>query len=176
MIIQLSEAMEIDKSISKADLDAYETTIRNLTNNNFQNRSIRNQSLTFHENVIEMRHPLKGVRVGDTVEVNDSIYNDGLYVVDSISGNKIYVQGSDFIEDSNHKAIVTKVEYPSDIAFGLKNILRYRVKMGDKLGIKSETVSRMSTTYYDVNATDNIDGLPSSLYSFLDKYRRLRWA
>jgi putative uncharacterized protein gp41 len=176
MIIQLSEAMEIDKSISKADLDAYETTIRNLTNNNFQNRSIRNQSLTFHENVIEMRRPLKGVRVGDTIEVNDSIYNDGLYVVDSISGNKIYVQGSDFIEDSNHKAIVTKVEYPSDIAFGLKNILRYRVKMGDKLGIKSETVSRMSTTYYDVNATDNIDGLPSSLYSFLDKYRRLRWA
>ncbi len=38
--------------------------------------------------------------------------------------------------------------------------------MGAKLGIKSESIARMSITYYDVNASDNIEGFPAAKFSF----------
>lgn len=47
--------------------------------------------------------------------------------------------------------------------------------MAGKIGIKSETISRMSTTYYDMTATENTDGYPSALLSFLKKYEKMRW-
>ena len=70
---------------------------------------------------------------------------------------------------------MTLVEYPADILSGVVKLLKYDAKMGDKLGLKSESVSRMSKTYYDVNASENIEGYPAALMSFLDKYKELRW-
>ena len=41
MIITLGDARAIDDSITQDDLDALETSVRELTNNNFQNVHIR---------------------------------------------------------------------------------------------------------------------------------------
>lgn len=71
--------------------------------------------------------------------------------------------------------MVTLVNYPPDIKRGVKKLIQYDKKMSGKIGIKSETISRMSTTYYDVNAAENIEGYPVSLLSFLKKYERIRW-
>lgn len=176
MIITLEEARKLNSSIEQDDLDAFETSVRELTNNNFQNKHVRFRGVEFvSDNIILVKEVIRGLRVGDTIEVNYSHYNDGLFTVASIDGKQITVEGTPFFEANSGLAMVTKVEYPSDIKRGIKKLIEYDVKMADKVGIKSETISRMSTTYYDVNGSDNTDGYPSSLLSFLEKYEKMRW-
>ena len=177
MILSLGDAREIDIDITQDDLDAFETSVRELTNNNFQNTFVRFKNVEFvNENTILVSDEIRGLRVGDTVEVNYSHYNDGLFVVKEIDGKQITVQGAPFFVGNPGRAMVTKVEYPADIKRGIKKLIEYDVKMAGKVGIKSETIARMSITYYDVNTAENTDGYPSSLLSFLKKYEKMRWS
>ena len=176
MIITLEEARKLNPDIEQDDLDAFETSVRELTNNKFQNKHVRFKGVEFvSDNIILVKEVIRGLRVGDTIEVNYSHYNDGLFTVASIAGKQITVEGTPFFEATSGLAMATKVEYPSDIKRGIKKLIEYDVKMADKVSIKSETISRMSTTYYDVNGSDNTDGYPSSLLSFLEKYEKMRW-
>ena len=176
MIISLDDAQAIDIDITQEDLDAFETSVRELTNNNFQNTFVRYKNVEFvNENTILVKDEIRGLRVGDTVEVNYSHYNDGLFVVDQIDGKQITVEGEAFFVGNSGRTMLTKVEYPADIKRGIKKLIEYDKAMAGKLGIKSETISRMSITYYDVNAAENTDGYPSLLLSFLRKYEKMRW-
>ena len=176
MIITLGDARAIDDSITQEDLDAFEVAFRSLTNNNFQNKHIRFKDIEFvGENLIAVKDPIVGIKTGDTIEVNYSHYNDGLYVIESIDGKQITVQGTPFFVANTGGSMLTLVQYPADIARGIKKLIAYDKKMASKIGIKSESISRMSITYYDVNASENIDGYPASLLSFLTKYEKMRW-
>ena len=176
MIITLGDARAIDDSITQEDLDAFEVAFRSLTNNNFQNKHIRFKDIEFvGENLIAVKDPIVGIKTGDTIEVNYSHYNDGLYVVEELTGKQIKVQGTPFFVANTGGAMLTLVQYPADVKAGLKKILSYNLKMADKIGIKSESISRMSTTYYDVNASETVDGYPAALVSFLQKYEKMRW-
>ena len=176
MIITLGDARAIDDSITQEDLDAFEVAFRSLTNNSFQNKHIRFKDIEFvGENLIAVKDPIVGIKTGDTIEVNYSHYNDGLYVVEELTGKQIKVQGKPFFVANTSGSMITLVQYPADVKAGLKKILSYNLKMADKIGIKSETISRMSTTYYDVNASETVDGYPAALVSFLQKYEKMRW-
>ena len=176
MIITLGDARAIDDSITQEDLDAFEVAFRSLTNNNFQNKHIRFKDIEFvGENLIAVKDPIVGIKTGDTIEVNYSHYNDGLYVIESIDGKQITVQGTPFFVANTSGSMLTLVQYPADVVRGIKKLIEYDKKMASKIGTKSESISRMSITYYDVNASENIDGYPASLLSFLTKYEKMRW-
>ena len=176
MIITLGDARAIDDSITQEDLDAFEVAFRSLTNNSFQNKHIRFKDIEFvGENLIAVKDPIVGIKTGDTIEVNYSHYNDGLYVVEELTGKQIKVQGTPFFVANTGGSMLTLVQYPADVKAGLKKILSYNLKMADKIGIKSESISRMSTTYYDVNASETVDGYPAAMVSFLKKYEKMRW-
>ena len=176
MIITLGDARAIDDSITQEDLDALETSVRELTNNNFQNVHIRFKGIEFMaNNVIAVKDTIVGLKVGDTIEVNYSHYNDGLYVIESIDGKQITVQGTPFLLANTTGSMLTLVRYPADVVRGIKKLIAYDKKMASKIGIKSESISRMSTTYYDVNASETVDGYPAALVSFLQKYEKMRW-
>lgn len=177
MIITLEEAQKIDSTVTQSDLNAYETMVRHLTNNNFQNVRIRFYGLLFDsENTMTLRHDLFGLREGDTIQISDSSYNDKLVVIKSIEGRTITVENEEpFFEGSFFSAFITKIQYPADIKYGVAGLIEYKAKMGSKLGIKSESIARMSVTYYDINATDNIEGFPTAKFSFLKKYKKMRW-
>lgn len=176
MIITLEEARILNPSIEQDDLDALEISVRELTNNNFQNTFVRYKNVEFvSDGIILVKEVIRGLRVGDTIEVNYSHYNDGLYTVASIAGKQITVEGTPFFEANSGHAMLTKVEYPADIERGIKKLIEYDKTMAGKIGIKSESIARMSITYYDVNAAENTDGYPSSLLSFLRKYEKMRW-
>lgn len=176
MIIKLDEARLIDSNIAQDDLDAFEEAIRRLTNNNFQNKRVRFKNLEIIEpSSIKVKDKIRGLRVGDTVEINYSDFNNGLYVVKELSEKEIIVEQDSFYTEKSSDLMLTKVEYSADIKRGIKKLIEYDKKMAGKVGIKSETVARMSTTYYDVNSSENTDGYPSSLLSFLRKYEKMRW-
>lgn len=175
MIITLEDAQEVDSNITQDDLNAFEQAVRAITHNNFQMKQIRHRIAFMNSKTITIDSEIEGVREGDTIEVNYSKFNDGLYVIDSFDGEEITVDTELFTETPK-QAILTLVRYPSDISRGIKKLIEYDKKMTGKIGVKSEAISRMSTTYYDVNASDNTDGYPAALLSFLDKYKKMRWS
>lgn len=176
MIISLDEALKLDATATQETCDGLETMVRKLTNNNFQLIKFRLLDLKLSENTIKSSNGRMDVfRPGDTIEINGTDYNDGLYVVESVSDGVITVYG-DFIAEINSGAIATKINYPADVLAGVKKLIAYDAKMRDKAGIKSETIARWSVTYYDVTAAESSEGYPVSLLGFLNKYKKLRWS
>lgn len=177
MIISLKEAQNIYKDVTQEDLDGIETAIREMTNNPFQNRRIRYSNLHFtDEKSITVFADVRGLRKGDTIQISQSTLNHGIYVIKSINENEITVEGEPaFFEGCDKKAFITKVEYPADVLAGVRKLLKYDAKMADKIGLKSETVSRMSKTYYDQNSSETVNGYPAALMAFVNKYRLLKW-
>ena len=182
MIISLDEALKLDPDATQdADAiremcDGLETMVRKLTNNNFQLIKFRIRGLRLSGNTVKASSGRVDIfKPGDTIEINGTDYNNGLYVVESVSDDAITIRGG-FITETNSGAIATKVSYPADVLTGIKKLIAYDAKMRDKAGIKSETVARWSVTYYDVTAAESSEGYPVSLLGFLDKYRKLRWS
>ena len=176
MIISLDEAIKLDATATQETCDGLEAMVRKLTNNNFQLIKFRLRDLKLSENTIKSSDGRIDVfRTGDTIEINGTDYNDGLYVIKSVSDSMITIHG-DFIAEINSGAIATKINYPADVFTGVKKLIAYDAKMRDKAGIKSETIARWSVTYYDVTAAESSEGYPVSLLGFLNKYKKLRWS
>lgn len=176
MIISLEDAQKIFAGVEQEDLDGIETAIRQITNNPFQNRKARFHELRFDtDKTLTVNQNVEGISKGDTVQISGSKWNDGLNVVSDIDGNTLTFAEARFFTSCDHQAFITKIEYPADIIAGVKKLLKYDAKMLDKIGLKSETVSRMSKTYYDQNSTETVNGYPAALMSFVNKYRLMKW-
>lgn len=176
MIISLKDAQEIYPEVTQDDLDGFETAIRELTNNPFQNRQVRFSNLRFEsESEIYVFDEVQGIRKDDTIQISGSKLNDGLYVVKSVKGNKLTFEDAYFFPGTDKGAFLTKVEYPPDILSGVRKLLVYDAKMQGKIGLKSETVSRMSKTYYDQTSGETVNGYPAALMSFVNKHKLLKW-
>lgn len=180
MIISLEKARNIlkgkDDEEIKEELYAVEVMIRNSTNNNFQDTRVRvDEVLEAKGNsLIGANFKAMLFRVGDRVEVDKSILNEGLYDVIAVDDNSITLDRD--LEEIKTQTMVTKVKYPEDIGKGIGELLAYSEKMKDKLGVKSETVSRYSVEYFDMGKNENIEGYPHSLMNFIKKYKKLRWS
>ncbi|WFA75659.1 hypothetical protein PFZ59_10985 [Streptococcus suis] len=176
MIISLNEALTIHPRATQEMCDGLETMVRKVTNNRFQLEKFRLTHLSLEGSTIKVdKGRLDIFRKGDTVEINGTDFNDGLYVISSVSDGVLSVNGT-FIPESKNGAILTKVDYPTDVIEGVKKLLAYDVKMADKIGVKSETVARWSVTYYDVTASESQEGYPAVLLGFLSKYKKIRWS
>lgn len=177
MILSLDEAQNIYPDVSQEDLDGLEKAIREITNNPFQNRNVRFCNLRFEgENTVVAYDDVEGLRIGDTIQISSSKWNDGLYVIKEIIRNVITLDGNPrLFTGTDKKAYLTKVEYPADVIAGVRKLLKYDAQMIDKLGLKSKTVSRVSETYFDQNSGETINGYPAAMMSFVDKYRLLKW-
>ena len=108
---------------------------------------------------------------GDTIQVSQSDFNGGLYVVTEATDVTFKVAES--LKDEND-VLVTKVVYPADVKFGAAKLIQWELTSGDKVGIQSETISRHSVTYASMDADNSIMGYPKSLTGFLKPYRKVR--
>lgn len=71
--------------------------------------------------------------------------------------------------------LVTKVEYPMDVQMGVVNMLSWDLSNRDKVGIQSETISRHSVTYFNMDGDNSTIGYPKSLVGFLKPYMKARF-
>lgn len=149
-------------------LQAIEQTIRSYTNNNFQNRKIRFECPVMAQKLYCV---VPGINAGDTLQISESIYNDGLHVVAAVTED--FIETTDMLMDESH-ALVTKIEYPADVVACCVNLLEWETSNRAKVGIKSETLSRHSVTYFDQDASNQIMGYPVSLLGCLRPYRKVR--
>lgn len=153
----------------QAKIAGLEERIRAYTNNNFQNRYIRGKFPSENGVLVGV---LPNVNVGDTLQVSQSRINDGLYTVASVDGGKITLNKLLFDVDIN---LVTKIVYPPDIIDGVIQLLQWEKQYSKRIGVKSETISRHTVTYYDQDKNNQVMGYPASLMGFLKPYVKARW-
>ena len=177
MIISVDKARQLINGLDdwtdekiEMKLKAVEQTIRAYTNNNFQVRGCRVRA-SITDGVL-MSGTTAPFAVGDTVQISDSQLNDGLYVV--TGANDIAITVSDDIKDEND-VLVTKIAYPADVIDCCVNLLEWEKEHRAKVGIKSETLSRHSVTYFDLDSSNQMMGYPVSLLGCLKAYRKARF-
>lgn len=166
MIMTVAEARQFvttsdSDQVLEAKLQALELLIRKYTNNNFQNRNKR-----FEGHVVggELQGSIPYIIEGDTIQISESQFNDG-----------IYVMSDDLRLNDEEHVLVTKVEYPMDVKMGVVNMLKWQYDNGDKVGVQSETLSRHSVTYFNMDGENSTIGFPKSLVGFLKPYVRARF-
>lgn len=153
----------------KMQLESIESLIRSYTHNNFQNRNVRiicsssNNKLNGHSSYL---------KVGDTIQISQSHYNDGLYVINEITDDTITLDKDLFDNEFN---MVTKIEYPTAIVQGVINLMKWDVNSRDKVGIQSESISRHSVTYFNQDGSNSTVGYPTSLLGFLEPFKKARF-
>ena len=153
----------------EAKLRALELSIRGYTNNNFQQRNIRTVCPVMAQ---KLYTTYPHFQVGDTVQISQSIFNDGVYTIKAIEDDMIELDKK--LLDEN-QVLVTKVEYPMDVVMGVVNMLKWDLENRDKVGIQSETISRHSVTYFDMGADNSTIGYPKTLVGFLKPYMKARF-
>lgn len=147
-------------------LEAIETVIRKYTHNNFQQRGIRFEG---HSSDMKIYGNPQYFSVGDTIEISSSITNDGLYLITDVGADFIQVDKSLMSIDYN---LVTKVKYPADVIQCAVDLYEWKGNMGNKVGIKSETISRHSVTYED--SATLFMGYPIGILNGLNLYMKAR--
>lgn len=152
-------------------LAALELLIRKYTNNNFQNRAFR-----FKCDVIDgkLRYASKLFKENETVQVSNSSYNNGVYTIESLDFENACTSLNETLIDER-EVLVTKITYPFDIKMGVVNMLKWDLENRDKVGIQSETISRHSVTYFNMDGDNSKLGYPKSLTGFLKPYMKARF-
>lgn len=171
MIITIEELKKVSDLSNIPDeqltlmCEGIEDFIRQYTNNNFTVKNVTFNTPSMNGK-LETVSPL--FKVGDTVLISNSKYNNGVYILTAIDGTL----DKELFDDNNNK--VTLVKYPPAIKLGIIKLLQYNVKMDNKVGISSESLSRHSVSYAQPTS-DSICGYPSSLMSFLKPYMKARF-
>lgn len=158
-----------ENSTLEAKLQALELLIRKYTNNKFQQKNIR---FVTNANNGKLELSTNLLKTGDTIEISQSKYNDGLYTVKSMDG--VNVDLSDVLIDED-KFLVTKIKYPCDVKMGVINMMKWELENRDKVGVQSETISRHSVTYFNMDGDNSIMGFPKSIIGFLSPYKKARF-
>lgn len=167
-VMKLPEFAVQNEKVIEEKLNAAELMIRAYTNNNFQNRFVRFTADSLGNRLLRTSDFLK---VGDTVQISQSMVNDGLYTITEIGDDFIRVN-QELYKSTN---LITKVEYPADIRAGVLELLKWDIKNRPKTGVKSETLSRYSATYFDQDANNQVMGYPVALLGFLKPYIKARF-
>ena len=66
-------------------------------------------------------------------------------------------------------------EYPMDVKMGAIQMLLWDLDNRGKIGVQSETISRHSVTYYNLDGNTSSMGYPVALLGFLKPYKRARF-
>lgn len=171
MLISVADAQGYNQNITQEDIFALEQMIINRTNNHFH--------VPDYEPAIELisggKVYIEGfnfVQVDDTVELTGVPVISGFYHVTEVGEDWLKVDIPDNYRFEGGKLFL--IRFPADVVAGVKHLLEYQAKTADKIGIKSESISRWTTTYESFGR-DRINGLPAHLFNFLEPYVQWRW-
>lgn len=160
---------ETDQAL-EVKLQGLELLIRAYTNNNFQQRAFRAVAIASGKKLlVQNANPFKA---GDTLQISESFYNDGLVTVSESSGTEITVK-EDLYDEAG--ILITKVVYPADVKAGVVNLTKWELDNREKVGVASETISRHSVTYFSMDGDNSLMGYPKSLMGFLKPYQKARF-
>ena len=86
---------------------------------------------------------------------------------------ELLIQG--YTNNNFKRHLTPEGEYPMDVKMGVVNMLKWELDNRDKVGIQSESISRHSVTYFNMDGDNSIMGFPGALMGFLKPYKRARF-
>ena len=174
MILTVEKLRELLPSVKSSDdeirakLVSLESLIRKYTNNNFQDRDYRRTAdIVGGSLYVEALTPFEA---GDTVMITESKLNKGLFTVKEAGDSHFSVKEA--VKDEKD-VLVTKVVYPADVVDCCLNLLEWEKGNREKVGIKSESLSRHSVTYED--SSSMFMGYPVGILNGLKLYMKARF-
>lgn len=176
MIMTVEELRKFIKSDDtdeclEAKLAGIEQQIRSHTHNNFQ---VRGTGIVADVVAgVFMSEALIPYEAGDTIQISGSDKNDGLYTVQKITDDTTFVVNEKTRDEID--VYITMVRYPADIKMGVINLMVWELENRNKAGIQSETISRHTVNYINLDAWNSAMGYPESLTQFLRPYMRSRF-
>lgn len=164
---------EEDDLLLEAKLAALESLVRSYTNNNFQERAFRAVAVAVSgENALLINSAIP-FRVDDTLQLSESELQQGaLVTVTAVTDDALTVKEPLYDESG---VLVTKVKYPPDVKMGAVNLIKWDLANREKVGISSESISRHSVSYFNMDGQNSEMGYPKSLLGFLLPYRKARF-
>ena len=171
--LRLFVETEEENQVLEARLQALELLIRAYTNNPFQARAFRAVAVaSAADNSLQVNSTVP-FSAGDTLQITGSaLMPDALVTVNAVESGKITVN-EDLYDETG--VTITKVKYPRDVQMGVVNLFKWEQNNRDKVGVSSETISRHSVTYFNMDGDNSIMGFPKSLLGFLRPYKRARF-
>lgn len=173
MIVSIQEALEsigkeIPEEMLTKKIKGIEQLIRDETNNKFQERRVRFYAASSDILLLGSSPFLK---IGNNIEISESV-NEGLYTITEVTEDYLKLDAPLYPLSRN---MITKIVYPESVRQGVLNLLKWDYTMRDKVGIKNESLSRYSVSYYDMDTDNSLGGYPSSLMGFLEPYYNPRY-
>lgn len=86
---------------------------------------------------------------------------------------ELAIQG--YTNNDFKRCLTAAGDYPMDVKMGVVNLMKWELNNRDKVGVASETISRHSVTYFNMDAGNNVMGFPVSLLGFLKPYKKARF-
>ena len=86
---------------------------------------------------------------------------------------ELLIQG--YCNNDFKRHLTAEGEYPMDVKMGAINLLLWDFDHRDKVGIQSESISRHSVTYFNLDGTNCDCGYPRAMLGFLKPYKRARF-
>lgn len=173
-VAELRQFVTTDETdqVLEARLQALELLIRAYTNNNFQNRGFRIEADV--RGGVFMSESLIPFDEGDTIMISQSDLQSGcLCTVKEVTDDTTFTANEACADDDC--ILVTKVVYPMDVKLGAANMIKWQLDNGNKVGVQSETISRHSVTYFNMDGDNSTMGFPKSLVGFLRPYMKARF-
>jgi len=178
MIISVEELKQFiptDKSeqVLEVMLQALEQNIRKYTNNRFHQKPYTRIHADIIAGVFVTDEPIP-FKAGDTIQVSvgDNATDCGIYTITEINGDTFVVK-EDIGDYAN--ATISKVKYGADVKMGVVNLMKWDLENRAKVGVQSETISRHSVTYFNMDGDNSKMGYPKSLLGFLKPYMKARF-
>jgi len=86
---------------------------------------------------------------------------------------ELLIQG--YTNNNFKRHLTADGEYPMDVKMGAVNLIKWELCNREKAGIESETISRHTVNYLNLDYYNTAVGYPKSLLGFLSPYRRARF-
>jgi hypothetical protein len=86
---------------------------------------------------------------------------------------ELMIQG--YTNNNFKRCLTSEGEYPMDVKMGVVNMLNWDLENRNKVGIQSETISRHSVTYFNMDGDNSTMGFPKALLGFLKPYMKARF-
>ena len=172
-VVELRKFVQTDESddVLEAKLAAIEQQIRGYTNNNFQ---VRGTGIVADVVAgVFMSEALIPYDAGDTIQISGSARNDGLYTVKEITDDTTFMVNEKTRDEI--EMYITKVSYPADVKVGVANMMTWELENRTKAGIQSETISRHTVNYINLDEWNSALGYPASLVQFLKPHMKARF-
>lgn len=175
MIIELEDLQKIILDADVDDIKAMEMAIISHTNNHFHLPNYSPKIIRVEGQRLYLDEP-HILQVGNTVEVVYMPFYDGFYHVTDVGIDWVEVDCQwNNITTINADGLLYLTVFPPDVRAGAKKAWKYQAKADKKIGVKSESISRMSITYDKAESGQTVNGLPAYLFDFLEPYRKMRW-